>query len=188
MGAELNVMNRLSIIAGLSMLAASIVGAYPAPAPQAQAPAKERSLGPAIGKIHNVTIVGSDSVNTPNTATYSHAHLVTDNGSTLDTLKLEAFLTQTGTVQKIVATGSVIGSLTQAITSRKYTVYSDEAVFDPKLNQIHLTGAVKIVIESAFTKGPLIQTGSSAIVQLGDGPDFPVITTNDVKTNFALNQ
>jgi hypothetical protein len=182
-------MNRFIIIVSLLVLTSIITCADSAPATSASTAAKPAAVDQGFGKVKSVTIDGTTAVDTPGSATYTNAHLVTDNGSTLDTLKLKAFFNQTdNTLQKVVATGNVKGTFTQTTTKRKYTVYANEGVYDPKLDQIMFTGSVKILIDSSYTKGPLVQTGTTALVQLGDGPDFPVITTNDVKTTFTVSQ
>lgn len=147
-------------------------------------------LGQGFGKPGNVTIDARQSIANPGSVTFTgHAHLVTENGATLDAAELKALISkEDNTFQKVIATGKVKGTFNQAITKRFYTVYADEGVYDPKKNQIDLTGSVRILIDSPMTKGPLVQTGTSAVVLLGNGPDYPIITTQDVKTVFTVNQ
>jgi len=179
----------IDVATGIITLIASPASSDQAISPTAAPPAKPAVGGNGFGKPGKVTIDGTVAVDTPASATYINAHLVTENGSTLDSLKLKAFINPTdNTLQKVVATSKVKATFTQAITNRKYTMYCDEAIYDPKLDQVHLTGSVRILIETSYTQGPLVQTGVTALVQLGNGPDYPVITTNDVRTTFTVSK
>lgn len=181
-------MYRTQLAIAAALLSFTLAAAAPASS-QKPEDAKSRAADTGFSRPKNVTIVGTSAIDTPTTITYANAHMVTDNGSTLDAVKLEAFIDQkTNNIDHAVATGAVKGTFTQQLTKRKYTVYADQGVYDPKFNQIHLTGSVRILVESTYTQGPLVQTGTTALVQLGSGPEYPKITTNDAKTTFTLNQ
>ena len=151
-------------------------------AASAATPAKGAS---AIAKPGRVTMKSNSSIVTQGAVTYLSAHMTTDTGAVLDADSIRAEFEQGGgTVQTVVATGHVRAFVPQTTANRQYTVYADKGVFDPKTNQIVLTGAVKTVIASTLTDGPLIQTGDAATIQLGKAPDYPIITMTNVETNF----
>ena len=175
-------MNRTYTALASLALAATLVGHA------AAAPTKAAS---GLSKPGKVTLSAKGSVASQGYISYTDAHLVTDNGATLDAAELKAVFAKSATgtgLDKAIATGHVKATVSQPEFGRKYLVYADKGVFDPKLNQIDLTGNVKILIESSYTDGPLVQTGNSAVIKLGPAPDYPVITMNDVQTTFTLNQ
>jgi lipopolysaccharide export system protein LptA len=178
-------MNRFCTVWGALALAAVLsTRAFAAP------DAPRKAVG-GLTKSGKVTLTAKGSVASQGAISYTGAHMVTDNGTTLDADELKALFAKTGTgtgLDKAIATGNVKATVNQPEVGRKYLVYADKAVFDPKLNEIDLTGNVRILINSAYTEGPLVQTGNSAVIKLGPAPNYPVITMNDVQTTFTLNQ
>jgi lipopolysaccharide export system protein LptA len=142
-------------------------------------------LAPGAQKI---SMVADESQITPEFVLYTTAHMTTQTGSTLDADQLKAYVGAGNTLKHAVATGNVKAFVDDPTNKRKYNVTSDSAVFDPKTNTIDLEGNVKCSVTSALTDGPWIQTGTSATIQLGTGPDYPIFIMHQIQANFTLNQ
>jgi hypothetical protein len=126
---------------------------------------------------------------------YRNAHLVTNKGTTLDADQLRANLVKgTNALSTIVADGNVKAHMHQYSPStpkapeRDYTVTADHALYDPKLDQITFTGSVVSTVTSALTDGPLVQSGDTAVVQLGKGPEYPQVHMTHVVIDFQAKQ
>ncbi|HEY3329186.1 MAG TPA: hypothetical protein VGK19_04125 [Capsulimonadaceae bacterium] len=174
----------LSFALALATVALSITASLAAPV------VPTKSAG-GIGKPGKITLTAKSSSASQGAIIYTDAHMVTDNGATLDAAEIKAVLAKSASgsgLDRVIATGHVKGVVDQAETGRKYTIFADKGVYNPKLNQIDLTGSVKIQIDSNYTQGPLIQTGNAAVVKLGTGPDYPIITMTEVQTTFTLTQ
>lgn len=116
--------------------------------------------------------------------TYKDAHLVGSNGLTIDADTVDITVA-TKTAQ---LTGDVKAHLATPQSSQgieDMTVYADKAVYDRAANRVDLSGDVKCILYSVYTDGPLVQTGDSAVMQLGPPPDFPVVTMEHVHTTFT---
>ncbi len=136
----------------------------------------------------NVDMVAKDWQYSPGSLVYHVVHAVSKNGSTLDADELKANEAAGGKITTYTADGNVKAVFTDSVNARTYNVNCDLAVFDPKLNKIDLTGNVKIVVISSLTEGPLVQTGTSATIYLGSGPDFPKIDMHQIHAVFAIKQ
>jgi lipopolysaccharide export system protein LptA len=145
------------------------------------------SASPA-GKVGRVDITADSSTAAQGYIVYQGAHLKTDTGSTLDADTVRANLASaTNALQNIVATGHVRVH-TAPGQGRSYTATSDKAIYEPGSNKIEFPDPVTISIISPATNGPLVQTGDSAVVQLGQGPEYPQVMMNRVHTTFTPAQ
>jgi lipopolysaccharide export system protein LptA len=149
---------------------------------RAQTAAKSVGLG-------KIDVTADSSVAAPGYVIYKNARLVAQNGATMNADEMRANLTAKGNqIENAVLTGHVVAHLKQEDLARTYTVNADKAVFDPKPNTVTLTGNVVVTVITPYTQGPFVQTGQSGLVQLGKGPDFPVITMYRIHTVFTPNQ
>jgi lipopolysaccharide export system protein LptA len=142
----------------------------------------------AIAGSGPIALVARSSEATPNYILYDFATITMKNGTTLYADELKAVEAKSQGLETATATGNVKAVVNDLVNSRNYTVTADNAVFDPRTNTIDLTGNVKTVITSSYTDGPLIQTGTSATVYLGKGPDFPKIDMRQVHAELTVKQ
>ncbi len=155
----------------------------------ASAVAIAQSNGGIAAQVGKVEIDADSSTAGQGVIYYTNAHLRSASGATIDADELRANLAKSSnSLSTVVATGHVRAHINQLATGRSYTVTSDKAVYNPKTNIIDLTGNVKTSVTSAYTVGPLVQTGDSATIQLGTGPDYPIIKTNHVHVIFTPQQ
>ena len=147
-----------------------------------QAPGSSAATNiPAFG---TVDVTADTSTITPTAIIYTNAHMVAQNGATLDADEVRANLVPGGKVQNAVATGHVKAHIAQPTEKTDYNVTADKGVFDPQANRIDLTGNVRAVIQSPMTDGPVVQTGDSGEVYLGKGPDYPKLVMHHVLTHL----
>jgi lipopolysaccharide export system protein LptA len=95
-------------------------------------------------------------------------------------------------------TSSADAGIKSGAPIRKYSVVatSDNAVYDLTKNIVNLNGDVKTVIDNEYTEGPIVQTGTSAVIVLRKSPgdtqdkdtDYPQIDMQQVHTQFTLKQ
>ena len=142
--------------------------------------------GGSLSNVGKVDVSAESSVAGPGYVVYRAARMRTESGMRLDADEVRANLAKgSNALVNVVATGHVNGHLDQIEQGRSYTVTAEKAVYDPKANRIDLSGGVKTVMTSAYTSGPLVQTGDTAVIQLGKAPDYPLITMNHVHTVFT---
>ena len=93
-----------------------------------------------------------------------------------------------GNVKSI--TNSLPSDTTDASSKKPYTVTAtaEHAVYDVAAQMISLTGNVKTVIDNSNTDGPIVQTGTSAVITFGKGPDYPKIDMSQVHTELTMKQ
>jgi lipopolysaccharide export system protein LptA len=139
------------------------------------------SNGKDVGPID---VVASQSVFRPGVAEYRKAHMIGKNGLTVDADVIDIKLA----TKSAQMTGNIKAHIKRDAESQDITVNADKASFDRVKNEIVLTGNVKVVIYSPYTNGPMVQTGDSAIVQLGAAPEYPLITMDHVHSTFTPAQ
>jgi lipopolysaccharide export system protein LptA len=151
-------------------------------------PATASAPSSSIAGVGKISIDAAESQAASGYVIYKFAHLTTTTGSTVDADELKATVATGNQLSQATATGHVRAFVNDVATHRKYTVTADMAVFDPKADTVDLTGNVKAVIVSPYTDGPVVQTGTSATIQLGPAPDFPKIIMRQVHAEFSVKQ
>jgi len=146
------------------------------------------SSTPGISGFGEINLTANTSEIEPNAIVYHDAHMVAQNGATLDADEIRANLVQGGKLENAVATGHVKANVASAVQKGVYTLTADKGVFDPKGNKIDLTGNVRAVVESPMTTGPMIQTGDTGIVYLGKAPDYPKLVMTNVHATLTPAQ
>jgi hypothetical protein len=168
-------MNILAKILAAAVVA-GIVGSAVCPA----APSSTDSANSTVSGFGEIHLSAESSEIQSSAILYRVAHMVAENGATLDADEIRANLVQGGHVENAVATGHVRAHIAEATQKADYTVTSDKGIFYPKGNRIDLTGNIRAVVTSPMTTGPMVQTSDSAVIYLGKAPDYPklVMTGN----------
>ena len=152
----------------------------------AQNPAPSAGSGIRVGQ---VDLTADSSVLGQGYIVYTTAKMKSSDGTTLEADEIRANLANNGNgIENVVLTGHVRGYFAQIDQGRSITVTTDKAVYDPQKNRIDLTGNVTVKVTSAYTIGPLIQTGDSGAIQLGKAPDYPQVIMNHVHTTLTPQQ
>ena len=153
--------------AALAFLAIVAASAAPLGAATATAPPAGNGLG-QFGRVDATsdhTVMTGDAI-----YYYGNVHLRAQNGATLDADTIKGLASKDGTIEEWVATGHVRAHIEQPALGRYYDVTADKAVFRPGIKRIDLNGGVTTTARTTYTVGPLIQTGDSAVVLLGEPP------------------
>jgi lipopolysaccharide export system protein LptA len=170
-------MNHLTKISVILFMAAAVL-----------APIRVVAQTPLPATTGPISIDAKDSEARQGSVVYHFAHVTLTNGTTLDTDELKAIETKDNKLDEATATGNVKAFVNDIPNNRTYTVTSDSAIFDPVANTIDLNGNVKAIIKSQYTVGPIVQTGTSATIYLGKGPDFPKIEMRQVHAVLNVKQ
>ena len=133
-----------------------------------------------------VELTSDSSLIGPSCVVYTNAKMTAADGTTVNADDLRANIADAGsivTLKNIVLTGHVRAHIEQP--GRTMSVSTDKAVYDPKANNIALTGNVRAEVGSKYTAGPWVQTGDSGTILLGHSADYPQLVMYHVHTTFT---
>ena len=145
-------------------------------------PAPAAAPAAAIPAFGNIDLTADASTITPTAIIYTNAHMVAQNGATLDADEIRANLAVGGKIDNAVATGHMRAHIAEPSAKTVYNVTADKGVFNPQANRIDLIGNVRAVVDSPMTDGPLVQTGTEGEIYLGKAPEYPKLVMHGVHT------